>query len=160
MSDYSFMKSGFTKTLPSDEEEMKKNITTMVATFMTEGLKHAAHYIKHHETRDVIMAEDIKRGMMLEVFLFNKRPDLSDRLDEIKRIIHNYDDEEDEEEDDDDDMDVSDGEHEEVKFTENKCTCGICDAMNKIYGRWEAWTPQTPFDIIVKKNIDEIPVED
>ena len=81
-------------------------------------------------------------------------------MDEIKRIIHNYDDEEDEEEDDDDEMDVSDGEHEKVEFTENNCKCGICDVMNKIYGRWQAWTPQTPFDIIVKKNIDTIPVED
>jgi len=162
MSDYSFMKSGFTMTQKSDTVEMQKNVATMVATFMSEGFKHAAHYVKHHETRDVIMSEDIKRGMMLEVFLFNKRPDLSDRLDEIKQLIHGYDDDEEnsDDEDSDDDMVVSDGEEKDLKYSENDCKCGICDAMNKIYDRWQAWTPETPFDIILKKNIDEIPVED
>ena len=77
-------------------------------------------------------------------------------------MIHDYDDDEEnsDDEDSDDDMVVSDGEEKDLKYSENECKCGICDAMNKIYDRWQAWTPETPFDIIIKKNIDEIPVVD
>ena len=92
MSDFSFMKSGF-NMLESNDENMEQNVTVLVATFMTEGVKHAAHYIKHHKTRDVITPEDIKRGMMLEVFLFNNRPDLLERTDEIKALIYDREDE-------------------------------------------------------------------
>ena len=154
MSDYSFMKSGFNNLVSNDTEDLEQNVTILVATFATEGLKHATRYITHHKTRNKITAEDIKRGMMLEVFLFNNRPDLLDKFDEIKALIaEEEDEEEDEDEDDDDDDDDDD---EEVDFTENDCECAICKCMNTIYTRWENFSPSTPLEQIIKTNIDKI----
>ena len=151
MSDFTFMKSGFNQLQETDD--LEKEITTLVATFANEGLKHASHYLKHHEERKVILPEDLKRGMMLEVFLFNKRPDLNDKLKEIKEIIYHYDKDEDEdEEDEDEEEDVS----ENVTYSENKCTCAICKCINSIHQRWENWTPNSGFELILKKSIDEI----
>ena len=59
------MKSGFNMVDNGDQEDMEQNVTVLVATFMTEGVKHAARYVDHHKTRDVITPEDIKRGMVL-----------------------------------------------------------------------------------------------
>ena len=143
------MKSGFNQLQETDD--LEKEITTLVATFANEGLKHASHYLKHHEERKVILPEDLKRGMMLEVFLFNKRPDLNDKLKEIKEIIYHYDEDEDEE-DEDEEEDVS----ENVTYSENKCTCAICKCINSIHQRWENWTPNSGFELILKKSIDEI----
>ena len=150
MSDFSFMKSGFDNLVNNDEEKMKENITILVATFATEGLKHASRYVSHHKTRNSVTGEDIKRGMMLEVFLFNNRPDLIDKFDEIKLLINNEDEEEEEEEEDEGEED------EEVEFTSNDCECAICKCMNTIHTRWENFTPTTPLETIMKNNIDAI----
>ena len=156
MSDFSFMKSGF-NMLQSSDDNMEQNVTVLVATFMTEGVKHAAHYIKHHKTRDVITPEDIKRGMMLEVFLFNNRPDLLERTDEIKALIYDREESEDNGEEDEDGEEFMASEDEEnIEFSENDCECAICKCMNTIYKRWEKWTPNSPFEVIIKRNIDKI----
>ena len=165
MSDYSFMKSGFNMVDNGDQEDMEQNVTVLIATFMTEGVKHAARYVDHHKTRDVITPEDIKRGMMLEVFLFNNRPDLLEKTDEIKKLIYeDEEDEEDEEEEEEDDEEEDDEEarflahedEENIKFSENGCDCAICKCLNTIYTRWEKWTPNSPFETIIKRNIDKI----
>ncbi len=148
-SDYSFMKSGFNMVEESDPENMEQNVIVLVATFMTEGLKHASYYVKHHKTRDSITPEDIKRGMMLEVFLFNNRPDLLEKTNEIKSLIYDeYDDDDDAEEDIETDNDV--------EFSESDHDCAITKCMNTIYTRWDNWIPKTPFETIIKNNIDKM----
>ena len=107
--DYSFMKSGFNMVDSDDVEEMEQNVIVLVATFMNEGVKHAAYYLNHHPTRSVITSEDIKRGMMLEVFLFQNRPDLLERTDEIKALIYNSGEEADDDSDSDSDSDSEGG---------------------------------------------------
>ena len=155
MSDFTFMKSGFNRL--QETEDLEKEITTLVATFANEGLKHASHYLKHHEERKVILPEDLKRGMMLEVFLFNKRPDLNDKLKEIKEIIYHYDEDEYEDEaEEDEEEDEDENVIENITYSENKCTCAICKCINTIHQRWENWTPNSGFEIILKKSIDEI----
>ena len=164
MSDYSFMKSGFNMVDTGESEDMQKNVVVMVSTFSNEGLKHAAYYVNHHPTRDYITPEDIKRGMMLEVFLFSNRPDLLDRMEEIKAIIYGEDSEEENSEEEDENKEESDEDEEDAahddqsqKFTPNSCDCAICKCMNTIYNRWGKWTPSTPFETIIKANIDKIP---
>ena len=150
MSDFSFMKSGFNEL---QDNNLEKEITTLVTTFANEGVKHASHYIKHHSTRKVILPEDLKRGMMLEVFLFNKRPDLNDKLKEIKDIIYHYeDDDEEEEEEEEEEINMQ----ENIQYTENTCDCAICKCMNSIHQRWENWTPSSGFEVILKNAIDKI----
>ena len=111
--DYSFMKSGFDLTAPpsNTDTDFKENATALLVTFTSEALRSAAIYVSHG-TRNVVTIEDIKRAMMLELFLFNKRPDLLEKTKEIKEELYGDDD------DDDDDVIVSD-EDEMVPFAEN-----------------------------------------
>ena len=148
MSDYSFMKSGFDNLVTQQDENFEQNITVLVSTFASEGLKHASRYVSHHKTRKLITPEDIKRGMMLEVFIFKNRPDLVDKFDEILQIIS-------QESDSDEDEEEIEESNEET-FTENDCSCPICKCMNTIYTRWEKFLPSSPLEQIIKTNIDKM----
>jgi hypothetical protein len=147
------MNSGFSNIVSNNTEDVEKNVTIFIATFASEGLKHATRYITHHKNRDIITSEDIKRGMMLEMFLFKNRPGLLDKFEEIKLLI-NEEDEEDEEK-----YEEEDEEEDEVEFTENNCECAICKCMNTIYTRWEKYIPTTPLETIIKNNIDMIKLD-
>ena len=149
MSDYSFMKSGFNNLVTQQDENFEQNITVLISTFASEGLKHASRYVSHHKTRYLITPEDIKRGMMLEVFIFKNRPDLVDKFDEILQIIS-------QESDSDEDEEEEIEERSEETFTENDCSCPICKCMNTIYTRWEKFVPSSPLEQIIKTNIDKI----
>ena len=149
MSDYSFMKSGFNNLVTQQDENFEQNITVLISTFASEGLKHASRYVSHHKTRYLITPEDIKRGMMLEVFIFKNRPDLVDKFDEILQIIS-------QESDSDSDEEEEIEESSEETFTENDCSCPICKCMNTIYTRWEKFVPSSPLEQIIKTNIDKI----
>ena len=83
--DFTFMKSGFDNT-PLDEDDMKKNIASILVHFTENALKSAAIYVKHCK-RNVVTIEDIKRGMMLEAFLFGRRTDTGEKVEAIKREI-------------------------------------------------------------------------
>ena len=62
-----------------------------------------------HSSRNIVVVEDIKKSLMLEVFIFINRPNLADSLKEIKDILfctnEDGDEDGDDEDDDDDDED-------------------------------------------------------
>ena len=158
MSDFSFMKTGHAmgQTQADDDMPTEQEIVTLVCTFADEGLKHAARYVKHHPSREVITPEDVKRGMMLETFLYKNRPDLLERFTEVQTIIAGIENEEDsseeEEYDEDDTIFMDDG----GEFTTSDCDCAICKCITTINTRWDNWVPATPFDAILKNSIDKI----
>ena len=69
MSDFTFMKTGFDLLQP-DDDEFEKNTTVIIVTYAEQALRTAALYVSHHTTRNGVTPEDIKRAMMLEMFLF------------------------------------------------------------------------------------------
>jgi len=146
--DYTFMKSGFDNT-PIDEEEMKKNIAAILVAFMEHAIKSAAIYVKHCK-RKVITIEDIKRGMMLEAFLFGSRENTGQKVEEIKKEIFGEEDSDEEE-----DMEFLE-EDETAEFSESKHDCGICKCFNTIYVRWEAWEPDEGMMSILKTHISQM----
>ena len=149
MSDYTFMKSGFDLMQP-DDEEFKKNAATVIVTYAEHALRTAALYVSHHKTRNGVTPEDIKRAMMMEMFLFNNRPNLLEKAQEIREVLFvNH-------EDSDSDEEELVNMEEEDEFSENDSTCPICRVMNNIYTRWEDWTPNTLFEKTIKKHIDKI----
>jgi hypothetical protein len=154
MSNFSFMKTGhaMTQTAP-DDIPTEQEIIAIVCTFADEGLKHADRYVKHHVSREVITPEDVKRGMMLETFLYKNRPDLLERFTEIQTIIAEIEDEEYCNEEEEEDLPNIDDEGE---FTINNCDCAICKCMTTIHERWNKWVPATQFDIILKNSIEKI----
>jgi len=147
MTDFTFMKTGFDLMQP-DDEEFKKNTAAIIVTYAEHALRTAALYVSHHETRNGITPEDIKRAMMLEMFLFKNRSNLLEKAEEIKKMLYGDEESDDEEED----IDMTEGE----EFSENSCQCAICKCTNNIYARWEKWTPESLFETVIKKHIDKI----
>ena len=147
---YAFMKTGFSMSDQGMTGEDKKNIVSLVSLFGENAIRTAIMYVKHSK-RDGVTVEDIKRGVMLEAFFFMKRPDLVEKMKEIKEKLFQEENEESEEESDEDSIIVDDDEIED--FKDSECSCALCACLNKIYERWNAWEPQSPFEKVLKDNI-------
>ena len=147
--DFTFMKSGFDNT-PLDEDDMKKNIASILVHFTENALKSSAIYVKHCK-RNVVTIEDIERGKMLEAFLFGRRSNTGEKVEAIKREIFGEEVDSDHEEE----IEFAD-EDEEVEFTESKFDCGICKCFNTIYDRWNDWVPENGMMSILKTHISQM----
>ena len=147
MTDYTFMKSGFDTIDHGDDVDKAQNLAATLVHFSENSLSHAALYIKHCK-RNSITPEDIKRSMMLEMFMFTKRDNLEEKINAIKDEI--YDGESDEE------IIFNEPDRKEDAFCESKCKCAMCKCMNTIYIRWEKWEPETSIQAILKRHIDNI----
>jgi len=144
------MKTGFDNLVTNKvDDKLVENVSIMIMTYADGALRTATTYISHG-TRTIVTAEDLKRAMMLEVFLIEKRPDLITRAEEIKKEL--FDDSEEVEEDGDENIIVD--EEEVEAFTPNTCSCALCASINNIYQRWEIWTPTSRVQQILKKHID------
>ena len=148
MTDYSFMKSGFDMLQP-DDEEFEKNAVTVIVAYAENALRTAGMYVTHHKKRDGVTPEDIKRGMMLEMFLFSNRPGMAEKAQEIRQMLFGNN-------SDDEDEETAQTMADEDKFTENDCTCPVCHCVNNIYTRWDKWTPTSLFETTIKKHIDNM----
>lgn len=151
------MKSGFDPTADvEDMEEFKKNVTSLIVAFGENAMRTGAKYVSHSK-RKVVTVEDLKRAMMLEMFLFSNRPGIIEKAKKIKEEIYNEDDDSDEDEDEDED--ISDFiSNKKTKFELNTCDCALCTCINTIPSKWKRWTPTTPYEKILKKHIDSINV--
>ena len=69
-----------------EKEEAEINVTSCIMTFMSYSIKSSSIFVEHSE-RTIITPDDIKRAMMVEVFMYFKRPDLKIRVDEWRNII-------------------------------------------------------------------------
>ena len=149
MSDYSFMKSGF-NNLEDNNKYDPNDVVATILHFIEHATRSASIYVKHSD-RNSVTPEDIKRGMMLEIFLFSKRVNIEQNIIDIKNDLNNHSSDEEEEEEIDfcpeDEMD---------SFKESSCNCAMCECLNTIYTRWEKWTPVTEIEHILKKHIENI----
>ncbi len=151
MSDYSFMKTGF-NMVENSNKEFVENATAITFNFMENAIQSASIYIKHAKRHD-ITTEDIKRTLMLELFLFGKRTDHFQKIKNIKETLLNFDSEEDEEEEEDDFF-VDDDKIQ--PFSTSNCDCGMCKCLNNIYIRWETFIPKSNLEKHMKKYIDNM----
>ena len=149
MSDYSFMRTGFDPVGDNvSEEEFKKNAISLIVAYSEGALRTAAKYVSHHEDRTAVTPEDLKRGMMLEMFLFKHRDDTLEKAQQIKEELFGT-----EEEDEETEIDMVE---ENEEFSENSCDCALCKCINGIYTRWDAWEASTPFEKIFEKHINNM----
>lgn len=154
MSDYSFMKSGFNMLESDDQdggEDFQKNLMSILVAFGENAMKTSSIYLKHHEDRHVILPEDIKRAMMLEMFLFKNRNNLSEHCVDVKNALFSGD-----SSDSDDEAKFGEDTDEEVEFSENNCSCAVCNTINNIYEKWESLEPTTPIEEIMKHHIENM----
>jgi len=146
--DYTFMQTGFNNVADVvSEADMKKNAISLIVAFSEGAMVTAAKYVSHCK-RTAITPEDLKRGMMLEMFLFKKRDNTLEKAEKIKKeLFAEESDEEDEE------IEFAD---ECEEFCESSCKCALCKCMNTIYNRWEKFEPSTPFERIFQKHINSM----
>lgn len=147
--DYSFMKSGF-NNLDNSKQEMMENTTALMVHFMENALNTASIYSNHAKRREIV-SEDIKRSLMLEVFFFQKRTNLEEKINEIRKQLYDEDSEYEEDEDEDN---IENNNVDNNEFIKSECKCALCNCINDIYKRWENWTPETQMHIILKKKLD------
>ena len=146
--DFSFMKTGANLTDDGLTTDYKQTVVSMLTLFCENALNGGALYTKH-ANRKGITPEDIKRAMMLEVFVYTKRPDTLAQVETIRKELFSQEEEEKESKDE--------GEcFPEQPFTESECECALCHCLNTVYERWAMWEPQTQIEILLKKHIDAI----
>jgi len=149
-SDYSFMRSGFDNLENGDEEQKQQQLASTLVHFSENALLNASVYIKHAD-RNQITKEDLKRCLMLEVFIFTKRENLQEKIEDIvEELYYNDSDEEDIIFDDDDENVIVD------EFTESECQCALCQCINNVHIKWENWVPETPIQHILKSRIEQM----
>ena len=148
MSDYSFMRSGF-DNLNHGNNELIENMSAIVTAFTENAINTAAKYVEHCG-RNIITTEDIKRGLILEMYLFKARNDNIQHIEEIKRVLFEETDEEEEEIINDID------EAQENEFAESSCECLLCYEINNIYNKWINFQPSTRIEEILKRHINSI----
>ena len=147
MSDYSFMRSGF-DNLNHGNNEIMENMAAIVTAFTENALKTSAKYVEH-SGRNVITTEDIKRGLILEMYLFKARNDNIQHIEEIKRVLFEETDEEEEEI-------INNIEEAEDEFAESSCECLLCQEINNIYNKWINFQPSTGIEEILQRHINSI----
>ena len=145
--DFSFMKTGFDLTDNGLTTDYKQTVVSMITLFGENALHGGALYTKHAK-RQVITPEDIKRALMMEVFVYTKRPDTLERIGKIKKELFSQE----EEEESEDEYDYGT----DHPFKESECDCALCHCLNTIHERWAKWEPQTQIEILLKKHIDTI----
>lgn len=137
-----------------EKEEIEVNVTSSIMTFMSYSIQSSSIYVDH-SNRTIITPEDIKKAMMVEVFMFFERADLNIRVAEWRELILNEMQDESEEEYEDE---PTEEETENIIHAEKKdmieCKCNICELMNNIQDRWKYYEPSDQLGKIFKKHID------
>lgn len=146
--DFTFMRSGFNNLVEPDETF--ENTAAVIMVFMENAIKTAGMYVSHTD-RTEITPEDIKRGLMLELFLMGSRDDNLEKCLAMKQNVKEWmnNDTDDDEEDEDEDEE----EHDEEEFEESECTCAICNVMNTVYDRWEGFQPSTKIEEVIYNHL-------
>ena len=153
--DYSFMRTGFDPVnAVVEEEDTKKNTVSLIVAYAEGAMRTSSKYIMHGKRR-VVTPEDLKRSMMLEMFLFKHRDDILDKAENIKSDLFGGGKDDEGEDDDCDDDDREDDDNVE-EFTENVCECSLCSAINTIYSKWDVWEPSTSFEKIFQTHINNM----
>lgn len=137
-----------------EKEEIEVNVTSSIMTFMSYSIQSSSIYVDH-SNRTIITPQDIKKAMMVEVFMFFERADLNIRVAEWRELILNEMQDESEEEYEDE---PTEEETENIIHAEKKdmieCKCNICELMNNIQDRWKYYEPSDQLGKIFKKHID------
>ena len=133
------------------DEDFIKNTTTTITIFGENALKTSAQYISHGK-RKIITREDVKRALIHEMFIFNKRELDIKHFKNVKKDLF--------ENDEDEKSGINTPnyivDNTEETFSLNGCNCKLCDCIKNIYDEWEVWEPSTPFENIFQKHINNI----
>ena len=159
MTDYSFMRSGLGGSVerPLSEDD-QTNINSMLTLFTSNAMMTGVKYSKICG-RNGVSQEDVKYGLIFEVFEFTNRSTTMDDLNEIRNELKEEDDNEDNYEDieefivPDDEIDdftrvnIDDVSEENKEFVKK---------IHDYYDNWSSWNPSNRIEEILKNAIDTI----
>ena len=166
--DYSFMKSGHSvlknknDTVLTDDQE--KNIISMITMFSSNAIINSSKYVELCK-RNGITSQDMKNGLIFEVFEFTKRKNFKSELEKTKKEYEENTDSdwEDVDESDKNNHIISDDELDDYKRIE--CIDSI-DSKDKDFimkfhnyiDNWDSWEPSNTIEEIMKNAINNIKV--
>jgi|TARA_B110000114_G_C14870249_1_gene308524 hypothetical protein len=141
-----------------EKQEQEINVTSCILTFMSYAIKTSGVYVEH-SNRKIVTPDDIKRAMMVEVFLYFDRGDLQGRVSQWRQLILDdmQNEESDEEYSDEDESREDEGKllHDD-ETNRLDCKCEICNQMTNIDEQWKKYSPDDELGKIFKKHIDLI----
>ena len=146
------------------DRDFIEKTTTTITIFGENALKTASKYISHGK-RTIVTKEDLKRALILELFLFNKREVDKKHFNKVKNELFkkkNSDLDSDDESENDSDCEYNETtpnyivDNTKESFSFNKCNCTLCDCINNIHTEWETWKPNNTFEKIFQKHINNI----
>jgi len=160
--DYSFMKTGnsMIREPASLEEIDEMYIASLLTLFTSNAIVNAKEYSDLCE-RNGITKEDMRYGLIYEVFEFLNNPNLVDDLREVEKQLEEEeiysDDEEEELEElltDDNIEDFNRISKEKIEELENEDKEFI-NKIHKYYDEWDEWQPKNDLETILKNAIDK-----
>ena len=153
MSDYSFLKTGFSMTnedggLDTSQIQM---IHVLLKIFQEDSLITAGKYAIGCGRKNV-SAKDVQKALMFQAQnFFEQGQSLEDRFNEY---MNNEEEEEEEGEEEGDEEGDEEGEN--INEEENKEFQEVVETLNNVYEKWNTWIPDDPIQILIKKSIDNI----
>lgn len=155
MSDYSFMKTG-NSSVKEPDYSFNNNLLNILELFTSNSIKNSARFIQICG-RNGITGEDMKYGLIYEVFeFFNRNSNIKD-LKEIELLNENDDDEDDNISEyilpDDELQDFNRINIDDIKNESDK---EFVTKLYSYYDGWGDWVPKTPIEQTLKNSIDKI----
>ena len=138
-----------------EKTELSINVASTVMSFVSYAMKTAAVHAEHTNRRE-ITPRDVRRAMMIEVFAYFNREDLSEKVAECREMLLHGEMESEEEESEEEESEEEESEEEETNKVAGSCDCPICHHMEIIEDQWVNYVPVDDLGKILKKHIDEI----
>ena len=155
--DFSFMKTGVAST-NSSVSNNTNDMLNILELFASNALKNSSRYVELCG-RNGITPEDIKYGLVYEVFEFFNRPN---NLQDLRDIESLNKEEMDISEDIDDNI-VEDSELDSFKRIDietitNEEDIGFVVKLYSYYDNWDTWEPKTMTEQILQNSINKIKI--
>ena len=166
MSDYSFMKTGFSNTVQPINDDFEDQALLLLSLFSSNALQNAAKHVELCK-RDGVRKEDVIYGLKYEVFEFLRRPNIQEEIQKIKEELEEYSSDEDEDYEDVESININnphivpDDELNNFKRMDKSQISSLNETdqefISKFYNysdTWDSWEPETPFEKILKSSIN------
>jgi hypothetical protein len=171
MSDYSFMKSGFSSSEPAKNTLSTndiEHIEILLSLFISNAISNASKYVTQCG-RNGVSKIDINYALKYEVFEFLNNKNINDDIQKATEDYHEYLEELESSEGESDDATdadaafiIADEEVDDFKRIDPELICDsnreFIDKYHKHFDTWDSWQPVSPLDTILKNSIDKIEV--
>lgn len=148
MSDYGFLKTGLGIATEDSESDRLTNerVKAVVILFARNATETAQKFVTH-QGRKEITPQNLISSLKLQVFDFLRTENLLTKVQDIEVQMRTT----------QEPVDLAYVENKRKKTTsETPCTCQFCTRFVLADDLWGEWKPTTPFETILRNNIDRL----